>query len=176
MGGNVAYSYNANNQINKVTDARGVTTQYNYDGLGNLVSLISPDSGTTTFEHDDAGNVVRKTDARGVVSLFTYDALNRLKSVSYPATPTLSVQMSYDMTHDGNRGVGRLTAIQDSGGLIGYQYDPRGNLTEQIRSVPVLARTIDEAVGYGYDGSNQICGFHGHPATHSMSIWPPIPR
>ena len=20
------------------------------------------------------------------------------------------------------------------------------------------------------------CGFHGHPATHSMSIWPPIPR
>lgn len=156
MGGNVAYSYNSNNQLNKVTDARGVTTQYNDDGLGNLVSLISPDSGTTTFEHDDAGNVVRKTDARGVVSLFTYDALNRLKSVSYPATPALSVQMSYDMTHDGNRGIGRLTAIQDSGGLIGYQYDPRGNLTEQIRSVPVLARTIDEAVGYGYDGSNQV--------------------
>lgn len=21
-----------------------------------------------------------------------------------------------------------------------------------------------------------VCGFHGHPATHSMSIWPPIPR
>ena len=21
-----------------------------------------------------------------------------------------------------------------------------------------------------------ICGFHGHLATHSMSIWPPIPR
>jgi hypothetical protein len=21
-----------------------------------------------------------------------------------------------------------------------------------------------------------LCGFHGHPATHSMSIWPPIPR
>ncbi|BBR54621.1 hypothetical protein WP4W18C03_29480 [Pseudomonas putida] len=20
------------------------------------------------------------------------------------------------------------------------------------------------------------CGFHGHLATHSMSIWPPIPR
>ncbi len=22
----------------------------------------------------------------------------------------------------------------------------------------------------------QDCGFHGHLATHSMSIWPPIPR
>ncbi|PJI70505.1 hypothetical protein CSW00_28510 [Pseudomonas asiatica] len=21
-----------------------------------------------------------------------------------------------------------------------------------------------------------LCGFHGHLATHSMSIWPPIPR
>ena len=23
---------------------------------------------------------------------------------------------------------------------------------------------------------SENCGFHGHLATHSMSIWPPIPR
>jgi IS5 family transposase len=37
------------------------------------------------------------------------------------------------------------------------------------------------AVINGYLGDRglslrQGCGFHGHPATHSMSIWPPIPR
>ncbi len=35
---------------------------------------------------------------------------------------------------------------------------------EQRRDVEVLAYNALE------------CGFHGHPATHSMSIWPPIPR
>ena len=70
-------------------------------GLGNLKQLISKDSGTTTYTHDDAGNVLSKTDARGVVTTYSYDALNRLKTKQYPANPALNVQYHYDMTADG---------------------------------------------------------------------------
>ena len=44
----------------------GCDRTYTYDGLGNRVSLSSPDTGLTTYEYDPAGNVRGTTDARGV--------------------------------------------------------------------------------------------------------------
>mgnify|MGYP006154404007 CR=1 FL=1 len=52
--------------------------------------------------------------------------------VWYPANPALNVQYHYDMTADGNKGIGRLTAVQDASGVLGYSYDERGNLVEAV--------------------------------------------
>ncbi|MDF5861632.1 RHS repeat protein [Pseudomonas aeruginosa] len=57
-----------------------------------MTRLVSPDSGTTTFEHDAAGNVIRRTDARGAVTEYRYDALNRLIERHSPSDPSLDVQ------------------------------------------------------------------------------------
>ncbi|WP_405121141.1 HNH/endonuclease VII fold putative polymorphic toxin [Pseudomonas leptonychotis] len=156
LGGVTALAYDAQDNLTQVQDPRGVTTQYQYDGLGNLTKQISPDSGTTTFSHDAAGNVISKTDARGVVTTYTYDALNRLTGRQYPANPALNVQYHYDMTGDGNKGIGRLTAVQDASGVIGYTYDARGNLVGQLRSVALSSGDHYDNLGYGYDGANQL--------------------
>ena len=156
LNGVTQLAYDAQDNLTQVQDPRGITTQYEYDGLGNLTRLISPDSGTTTYTHDAAGNVIGKTDARGVVTTYTYDALNRLTGRQYPAAPALNVQYHYDMTADGNHGVGRLTAIQDASGVLGYHYDARGNLTGQLRSVEVAGTDRYSALGYQYDGANQL--------------------
>jgi RHS repeat-associated protein len=148
--------YDAQDNLTKVTDPRSVVTEYKYDGLGNLKQLISKDSGTTTYTHDDAGNVLSKTDARGVVTTYSYDALNRLKTKQYPANPALNVQYHYDMTADGNHGIGRLTAVQDASGVLGYHYDARGNLVEQIRSVEVAGADTYDSLEFGYDNANQL--------------------
>lgn len=148
--------YDAQDHLTKVTDPRNVVTEYKYDGLGNLQQLISQDSGTTTYSHDAAGNVLSKTDARGVVTTYSYDALNRLRSKQYPANPALNVQYHYDMTAEGNHGIGRLTAVQDASGVLGYHYDARGNLVEQIRSVEVAGGDTYDSLQYGYDGANQL--------------------
>ncbi len=156
LSGVTALAYDAQDNLTQVQDPRGVTTQYQYDGLGNLIQQISPDSGTTTYSHDAAGNVISTTDARGVVTLYHYDALNRLIARQYPANPALNVQYHYDMTADGNKGIGRLTAVQDASGVLGYHYDARGNLIEQIRSVTVLGQDQYDRLGYAYDGANQL--------------------
>ncbi|MDH1265677.1 RHS repeat-associated core domain-containing protein [Pseudomonas sp. GD03944] len=156
LGGTTALNYDAQDNLTLVQDPRGIITRYEYDGLGNLTKQISPDSGTTTFSHDAAGNVISKTDARGVVTTYTYDALNRLTGRQYPATPALNVQYHYDMTADGNKGVGRLTAVQDATGVLGYTYDARGNLIEQLRSVDVSGSDQFDSLGYAYDGANQL--------------------
>jgi RHS repeat-associated protein len=156
LNGVTALAYDAQDNLTQVQDPRGVTTQYQYDGLGNLIQQTSPDSGTTTYSHDAAGNVISKTDARGVVTLYHYDALNRLIARQYPANPALNVQYHYDMTADGNKGIGRLTAVQDASGVLGYHYDERGNLVEQLRSVEVSGVDQYDSLGYAYDGASQL--------------------
>ncbi|WP_301150798.1 RHS repeat-associated core domain-containing protein [Metapseudomonas otitidis] len=156
LNGVTTQAYDAQDNLTQVVDPRGVTTRYEYDGLGNLTTLISPDTGTTTFQHDAAGNVIQKTDARGVVTTYRYDALNRLIARQYPATPALNVQYHYDMTANGNKGIGRLTAVQDASGVLGYQYDERGNLIQQLRSVSVLGSDQYDTLGYAYDAANNL--------------------
>ncbi|HFX1300126.1 TPA: RHS repeat domain-containing protein, partial [Pseudomonas aeruginosa] len=144
-------------------DPRGVTTRYEYDGLGNLTRLVSPDSGTTTFEHDAAGNVIRRTDARGTVTEYRYDALNRLIERHSPSDPSLDVQYRYDLTADGNKGIGRLGAIEGARDSLVYRYDERGNLVEQVRSIRLDQQTLLDRVTYRYDAANQLLEI-GYPS------------
>ena len=168
LSGVTRYQYDGQDNLTQVKDPRNVTTNYQYDGLGNLTQLSSPDSGVSTYVHDAAGNVAQKTDARDVVTNYQYDALNRLTKRTYPANAALNVTYAYDMTTDGNFGVGRLTALQDSGGLIGYSYDARGNLQQQVRSLTVATLPKDELLNYAYDSANQLTGI-GYPGGFSVT-------
>jgi RHS repeat-associated protein len=156
LGGATALSYNADDQITKVVDPRGVTTQYTYDILGNVTKRVSPDTGTATFVYDTAGNMTSSTDARGVITNYTYDALNRLTAKTFPATPALNVTFAYDQTTNGNKGIGRLTRLQDSGGTLSYTYDAQGNLVSQIRTLPVSSTTATDTLTYSYDAANNL--------------------
>ncbi|MDO9100910.1 MAG: hypothetical protein Q7U50_01330 [Candidatus Nitrotoga sp.] len=168
LNGITQFDHDAQGNLTQVKDPRGVTTRYQYDGLGNLSQLISPDSGTSIYLYDAAGNITQQTDARGVVTLYQYDALNRLTNKIFPANPTLNTIYAYDMTTSGNIGIGRLTALQDAGGLIGYKYDARGNLGEQLRFLTVAGTEQDESLKYTYDNANQLASIN-YPEGFSIS-------
>ncbi|HCE8477618.1 TPA: RHS repeat domain-containing protein, partial [Pseudomonas aeruginosa] len=163
LGGKTQLAYDAQDNLTEVKDPRGVTTRYEYDGLGNLTRLVSPDSGTTTFEHDAAGNVIRRTDARGAVTEYRYDALNRLIERHSPSDPSLDVQYRYDLTADGNKGIGRLGAIEGARDSLVYRYDERGNLVEQVRSIRLDQQTLLDRVTYRYEAANQLLEI-GYPS------------
>ncbi|HBP5268320.1 TPA: RHS repeat protein, partial [Pseudomonas aeruginosa] len=117
----------------------------------------------TTFEHDAAGNVIRRTDARGAVTEYRYDALNRLIERHSPSDPSLDVQYRYDLTADGNKGIGRLGAIEGARDSLVYRYDERGNLVEQVRSIRLDQQTLLDRVTYRYDAANQLLEI-GYPS------------
>ena len=129
LGGVVRYTYDQHDNITSVVDQEGVTTTYTYDGFDNLREEVSPNTGTTVYSYDAADNRIQKLDARGVQSQYAYDALNRLTAVSYPADPALDVVYNYDATDAGNKGVGRLTGMQDSAGSASYAYNSLGHMT-----------------------------------------------
>ncbi|WP_434605915.1 hypothetical protein [Pseudomonas sp. Z6-20] len=126
------------------------------DGLGNLTRVNSPDSGATHYQHDAAGNVTQQVDARGVVTTFSDDALNRLTARRYSTNPALDVQFHYDSIAAGNKGIGRLTAVEDVNGVLNYTYDAQGNVTAQRQTAPANTATQPEKIGYGYDVANRL--------------------
>ncbi len=66
-----------------------------------MVSLVSPDTGTTTFSYDSAGNVLTRKDAKGQIQTYHYDALNRLTDVSSSVSGESVTTFSYDGTLNG---------------------------------------------------------------------------
>ncbi|PIV36172.1 MAG: type IV secretion protein Rhs, partial [Lysobacterales bacterium CG02_land_8_20_14_3_00_62_12] len=59
--GQTHYRYDARDNLLQVTDAMGLATQYSYNGLNDQTQLISPDTGTSTFTYDSAGNRATQT-------------------------------------------------------------------------------------------------------------------
>jgi len=166
LGGITALTYNTDNQITQLVDPRGVTTQYVYDAEGHVLQIKSPDGGTSSFTYDEAGNVKQKTDPRGVISTYQYDALNRLLAQHYPSSPTLDVLYTYDQTDGGNKGIGRLTRIQDAAGALTFSYDERGQRVAQNRAYNLAGITVSQT--YTYDSAGRIIA-QGYPEGVSVT-------
>ena len=155
----IRYEYDARDNLRKVTDPKGLVTEYVYDGLNNQTQLISPDTGSTTYTYDAAGNRLSQTDVRGVVTQYAYDALGRLLSIQYPSDPAKNVQFAYDQVQPGcaadeGAAVGRLVRIDDASGTTRLCHDTRGNLRRKIQDTAGQ----ELVVAYRYNPANRLVG------------------
>ncbi len=140
------YTYNALDQLERVTDngtmvaeyayypdgarkslANGsLYTEYSYDGDRNLAGLKTV-LGTEVladnhYQYDRNGNRTEKQQAGGTTR-YTYDSLNRLAKVEYPSH---TEELYYDRA--GNRSCRVVGGVEEL-----YRYDPRNRLTEYAR-------------------------------------------
>jgi YD repeat-containing protein len=107
--------------------------------------MTSPDTGTTTYQRDSAGNRTQQTDARGVVTNYTYDALNRMATMQFPGNTAENVTYTYDSVTGGNIGKGRLTSLTDQSGSTTFVYDDRGNVVTETRTINTQTYTTTYA-------------------------------
>lgn len=147
-GKDTIYQYDNRDQLRFVTDPIGLTTEYQYNELGQLIKLVSPDTGATVYTYDLAGNRKTQKDARNITVSFAYDELNRIISKTYPDT-TLNVTYTYDTC---SNGIGKLCTMQDKEGATSYGYDVRGNLTSRSR----LMAGHTYLTQYGYDLNDRM--------------------
>lgn len=129
--------YDADDNLVRIVDPKGLPTDYGYDAFGDQTSQNSPDTGAQTFRHDAAGNRIGRTDARGLTANYAYDALNRLTATTYPADASLAVTRRYDeIDADCQPGetfaLGRLSRMDDAGGSTRYCYDRFGAVVRRI--------------------------------------------
>jgi RHS repeat-associated protein len=116
--------------------------------MGRLVSVTSPDTGTTAYLYDQAGNLVGKTDAKSQETTYSYDALNRL-TVILSVSEGSRVDFTYDQ---GTNGIGRLTTVVDASGTTNLFYDLRGNVTKETK---IIGGTSTDIL-YFYDNNGNI--------------------
>lgn len=121
----------------------GRTRTFGYDTRNYLTSETHPETGTTTFERDAAGNMA----ARIVGSLradYAYDGLNRLTSVTY-SDSTPAIAQTWSKTS-------KLRSVTSSAAARVLGYDEHDNVTSESLTI---ASTVLSAQ-YGYDGNDQL--------------------
>ncbi len=146
----IIQSFDGANNLVGVTDPRSLATSYGVDGLGQLKTLTSPDTGASSATYDVAGNLLSYVDARGKTRSMTYDSLNRVKTISYSSGTTSSFE------YDGGaapvlQATGKLTKIIDEAGSTSYGYDSLGRMASKTQVANGKTRTLGYT--YGTTGS-----------------------
>ena len=150
MNKTTVYTRDVLDNLKAMTDPRGLSTNYAFNGFSDVLQQSSQDSGTTSYAYDAAGNRIQQTDARGVVTNYQYDALNRQTRIDNPSEP--DIQMTYDAATGGPGAKGRLTSIADRSGTTEYQYDARGNTTQ----IKTTHDGLVHILGFAYNGADQL--------------------
>jgi YD repeat-containing protein len=155
------WTYNADDSVNTVTDARGALTTYSYEGtLRQLVKSITHTlSGSATvglvYDYDAAGNRISMIHSVGGAEQdsidYVYDQLSRLTSEtkhinaleSNPSTDG-DYEIEYEYTLGGN-----LKSVTDPfGGITNLTYDATGRTVSVTGSVGAVNHTYISNIGY----------------------------
>ena len=133
------YDVNALGETLTVTDmSTGTDTEYEFDMRGDVVSVITPNSGETTFAWDLAGRRADKVNEMmrdsGTATAYGYD-LDRLVEIDNPGLAD-DVTYEYGLDNTDDRfTAGRVRQVEDRTRIADNSYDATGALTNQLVEV-----------------------------------------
>jgi YD repeat-containing protein len=175
-GNSITYDLDSagNRTLERVRDAGNHIVQIRsreFNALNRLVKAFGAEGQTTEYAYDGQGNVLTLKDPLGRQTVHQYDALNRVRHVTSPAPTAAVTQYAYD-------GRDALVRVEDPRSLATeYTVDGLGNVTKVISpDTGTTNNTYDDAgnlatrkdaknqiTTYAYDALNRVTtmAFHG---------------
>jgi RHS repeat-associated protein len=179
VGVKKSFTYDTQNNVKTVTDARNKLSQYGYDTAGNNNSITLDGQQVFGATYNAQGQMLTSTDGNGNQTTYTYDASGNVASVTTPdpdgAGPLAASKTTY--TYDAMGNV--LTRVDPLGNCSGctpanytttYTYDTNGHLLTEIDPLGHTTTHTYDAAGnqttvtdannhtttYGYDSANHL--------------------
>ncbi len=145
-----SYSYDEVGNLRTITTSNSQSTTYKYDNLNRLVQTTYPDGTFESYTYDNNGNLVTKTDRKGVRTAYAYDSLNRIITITYQGSSITSDNYSYDSNSN-------LTQLRSQNATLTYGYDARNRVTSEAYSVNSLPPPPPGGSGGGGGGKGCPC-------------------
>lgn len=177
----VNLTYNANGTIASSKDGDQHVTIYQYNSLGQLVTVAPPaPAGPTSLTYDSEGRIATATDGNGNTTTFTYDGDDRVLSETVTnGTPSETENFVYTYDKNGNQltmtgNDGTTTEVYDaanrlvsetqpgSAGPALYGYDKDDNLTS-------LSDGLYDTETFSYDGAGRLKQVVGEGQSYNYS-------
>jgi RHS repeat-associated protein len=154
----LGYEYDANGNRTQVKVTRGeaesqtvTTTDYTYDALNRLATVIDS-SGTTTYSYDDVGNQKTITYPNGLMTEYIYNDVNQLKNLTTKnGSGEVVSSYTYGLDNTGRRESITETRAEQAGRYTDYRYDNLYRLTDEIIKASIDETTVDYTANYQYD-------------------------
>lgn len=124
--GTISYSLHADGQPMEIVAPGNVVTTFAYDDYRRRISLTDPSLGTSEYEYDTRGNLIKDTNANGQSTINEYDPYNRLVKKN---TPEFTTSYTYNSRNE------LINVISDNGTSSSYTYDNYGRIVSSRENV-----------------------------------------
>ena len=128
LGRSETFAYDGNGNLISSTDRNNQTIEFQYDAVNQLIQKTllpgMPDEALTRFGYDSVGNLASVVDPDSSLTM-TYDQLARLGSISTTGSPN-QPDVTLDYTYDKN---GNRLTMTGPHGQTEYVYDDLNRLT-----------------------------------------------
>jgi RHS repeat-associated protein len=155
-GSGVEYSYDLMGRMKTLSEWTGLNkpryiTTYDYDGFGNLKSVLDPTGGLTTMKYDVVNRLEERSLPNDVKTSYEYDDLDRVKKITH--TNTVTNQVLSSVTYE-REGIGEPTKItREDGTYVKLKYDD--SLRVEKESYYDANSVLVEEISYTYDGTGK---------------------
>ncbi len=134
--GATTYSYFADDTLQTMTDARGITATYSYNNRKlvtgiDYTEITGLPTSDVTFDYDESGNLTEMNDGPGQVD-FTYDSLSRLGTETRKfddfSSTTYKMIYGYNLAGQLNTLSFKKNEVTDT--TVNYNFDKTGRLLD----------------------------------------------
>lgn len=123
-GSNIAYEYDANGKISKLTNQDNKSWNFTRDGNGQLTEYKDPRGNSYKYVYDENNNLTQTENPTGEKVNFEYDSNQNLLKITYPDNSIKAFE------YNANNQL--LKTINQLGNAVTYTYDSKGFISKIV--------------------------------------------